>query len=135
MRIYLDSAPAIYVVERRPQYAEYLDARISGPDDTLLASELTRLECRVKPIREGNLVILQEFDAFFDHMVDEMVSLTREVIDRATLIRAQYNFRTPDAIHLAAAMASQCDVFLTNDNRLTRFGEMSVEVVGDELQR
>ena len=133
MRIYLDSAPVIYVVERRPQYAEYLDGRLSGPDDTLVASELTRLESRVKPIREGNRVVLQEFDAFFGQTVDETVLLTREVMDRATLIRARYGFRTPDAIHLGAALASGCDVFLTNDNRLSRFGEVSVEVVGESM--
>ena len=61
--------------------------------------------------------------------MDEIVPLTRDVIDAATLIRARYGFATPDAIHLGAAVASGCDVFLTNDNRLARFGEMSVEVV------
>lgn len=133
MRIYLDSAPVIYVVERRPRYAEYLDGRLSSPNDTLVASELTRLESRVKPIREGNRVALQEFDAFFGQTVDETILLTREVMDRATLIRARYGFRTPDAIHLGAALASGCDVFLTNDNRLSRFSEVSVEVVGESL--
>ena len=135
MHIYLDSAPVIYVVERRSQYAEYLDARLSNPDDTLVASGLTRLESRVKPIREGNWAVLQEFDAFFENTVDEIVPLTGDVIDAATLIRARYGFGTPDAIHLGAAVASGCDVFLTNDNRLARFGEMSVEVVESGMSR
>ena len=135
MRIYLDSAPAIYVVERRPQYAEYLDARLSVPVDILVISDLTRLESRVKPMREGDLGLLQEFDGFFEHTVDEMVPLTREVMETATLIRARYGFTTPDAIHLGAAVTSVCDVFLTNDNRLTRFSELSVEVVEEGLQR
>ena len=67
--------------------------------------------------------------------MDEIVPLTRDVIDAATLIRARYGFATPDAIHLGAAMASGCDVFLTNDNRLARFGEMSVEVVESGMSR
>ncbi len=133
MRIYTDAAPVIYLVERRPLYAEYLDARLSIPGAILVASELTRLECLVLPIRESNLGVIQEFDDYFAIRVDEMVPLTREVMDMATLIRAQYGFATPDAIHLGAAMASGCHVFLTNDNRLSRFGEVSVEVVGESL--
>ena len=133
MRIYLDSAPVIYVVERHAPYDEYLDARLSITSDVLIASELTRLECRILPIREDNHRVLQDFDDYFATRVLEMVPLTREVMDMATLIRAQYGFATPDAIHLGAAMASGCHVFLTNDNRLSRFSEVSVEVVGESL--
>ena len=129
MRIYLDSAPVIYVVERHAPYDEYLDARLSILGDVLVASELTRLECRILPVREDNRRVLRDFDDYFANRVLEMVPLTRDVIDAATLIRARYGFATPDAIHLGAAVASGCDVFLTNDNRLARFGEMSVEVV------
>ncbi len=134
MRIYLDASPVIYMVERVAQYFDYLEMRLFVPGNTLVASELTRLETRVKPIREDDQVLLRQLDAFFGQTVDEMIPLTREVIDTATLIRAQYGFQTPDAIHLGAALQSGCDVFLTNDNRLTRFHEMSVEVVGGNLQ-
>ena len=127
----MDSAPAIYAVERHAPYFDYMEARLSVPDDTLVVSPLTMLECRVKPVREDDRNRLRQFDLFFERTVDEIVPLTRDVIDSATLIRAQYGFATPDAIHLGAAMVSGCDVFLTNDNRLTRFSEMSVEVVGD----
>jgi uncharacterized protein len=51
------------------------------------------------------------------------------VIDRATDIRARYGFRTPDAIHLAAAVVSGCDVFLTNDYRLNRFPDVAMDVI------
>ena len=135
MRIYTDAAPVIYLVERRPLYAEYLDARLSIPGNVLVASELTRMECLVLPIREGNYGVIHEFDDYFAIRVDEMVPLTRDVIDAATLIRARYGFGTPDAIHLAAALVSGCDVFLTNDNRLARFSEMSVEVVESGMSR
>jgi predicted nucleic acid-binding protein len=51
------------------------------------------------------------------------------MVDLATKVRAQYGFKAPDALHLGAALWSECDVFLTNDHRLDRFGEMAVEVV------
>jgi len=36
---------------------------------------------------------------------------------------------TPDALHLAAAVAGACDVFLTNDAALKTFPPIAVEVV------
>lgn len=52
-------------------------------------------------------------------------------MDRATEIRARHGFKTPDAIHLACAVTTKCDLFLTNDKQLERFKEIAVEVVGD----
>lgn len=129
MRIYLDTAPVIYTVEHVPPYAAAVDVRLSAPDIVLVASDLTRMECRVKPLREGNVDLLKDFDDYFQGAVAEIVPLARQVIDHATEIRAQYRFKTPDAIHLAAAVVSGCDVFLTNDHRLDRFPDIVVEVI------
>jgi predicted nucleic acid-binding protein len=87
------------------------------------------MECRVKPLREGNTALLQDYDDYFAEVVEETVVLSRAVIDRATDIRARYGFRTPDALHLAAAVVSGCDVFLTNDYRLNRFPDIAMDVI------
>jgi predicted nucleic acid-binding protein len=129
VRVYLDAAPVIYTVEQVPLYATAVDAQLSAHGVVRVASDLTRMECRVKPLREGNADLLEDFDDYFEGAVAEIVALSREVIDRATEIRAQYGFKTPDAIHLAAAVASGCDVFLTNDHRLDRFTDITLEVV------
>ena len=126
--VYLDTAPLIYLVEHVPQYAEIVAKRLSSTD-TVVISELTRLECRVKPLREGETNLLDDFDRFFNESVGAILPLSREVMDRATEIRARYGFKTPDAIHLAAANVSGCDVFLTNDRRLDRFVELPIEVL------
>jgi len=34
-----------------------------------------------------------------------------------------------DSLHLAAAVISNCDVFLTNDHRLNRFTGISIETI------
>jgi len=47
----------------------------------------------------------------------------------STLIRAQYGFRTLDAIHLAAAVEDGCGTFLTNDARLHAFSGVAVEAL------
>ena len=129
VRLYLDAAPLIYTVEQVSGYAAAVDARLSAAEVVQVASDLTRMECRVKPLRDGNGELLKDYDDYFEGAVAELVALSSEVIDRATAIRAQYGFKTPDAIHLAAAVTSGCTVFLTNDHRLDRFPDITVEVI------
>jgi len=129
VRIYLDAAPVIYTVEKMEPYAAIVDARLAAVGVVRVASDLTRLECRVKPIQVGNAALLSDFDEYIAGNVSEIVPLTRAVMDRATDIRAQYGFKTPDSIHLAAASVAKCDVFLTNDHRLDRFTGIAVEII------
>lgn len=126
--ICVDTAPLIYLVEHVPQYGDVVAQRLSSTD-ALVVSELSRLECRVKPMRDGNTALLDEFDRFFNESVSEVLALSREVIDRATEIRSLYGFKTPDAIHLAAAIVSNCELFLTNDRRLDGFTGLRVETL------
>ena len=129
MRIDLDANPVIYTIERMEPYAAIVDARLAAVGIVRVASDLTRLECRVKPIQVGHAALLRDFDEYFADNVSEIVPLSRAVMDRATEIRAQFGFKTPDAIHLAAASVAKCDVFLTNDHRLDRFTELAIEII------
>lgn len=129
MRLYLDAAPVIYVVEQVAPFFAKVDERLSAREIVRVVSDLTRLECRVKPLREGDSNLLRDYDDFFAQAVMEVVTLSRKIIDRATDIRAQYRFKTPDAVHLAAAIVTGCEVFLTNEHQLDRFPEIAIEVV------
>jgi predicted nucleic acid-binding protein len=106
MRICLDAMAIIYLVEAVEPYASALESRLVVPGTVQVCSELARLECRVKPIRDGEHAVLDAFDRYFAEVVTEIVPLCRQVIDQATLLRARYGIRTPDAIHLAAAITS-----------------------------
>jgi predicted nucleic acid-binding protein len=129
VRVYLDAAPAIYLVENIQPLAAAVEAYLARPGAEVIASDLTRLECRVKPMRDAYSTLLRQFDEFFETTVHEIVPLSREVMDRATELRARLGFGTPDAIHVAAALTAGCDVFLTNDHRLNRAVGIQVEVV------
>jgi predicted nucleic acid-binding protein len=131
VRLYLDTAPIIYTVEQVADFAPLVDVRLSVENVVLVVSDLTRMECRVKLLRDGDNILLHEFDEFLQNAVAETVSLSREVIDKATEIRATYGFKTPDSIHLAAAIVSRCDAFYTNDHDLDRFADLTIEVVGE----
>ena len=130
MRIHLDSAPVIYAVERIMPFSLSVEKRLSAAS-SFVTSHLKRMECRVLPIRRQDHLLIKAFDAFFADFVHEVVPITSEVFDRATIIRANTGFSTPDSIHLAAAVESGCDVFLTNDHRLDRFSELIVDSLQD----
>jgi predicted nucleic acid-binding protein len=128
-RIYLDSAPLIYLVENVAPYAATLVTRLSAPNTIQVCSELTRLECRVKPIRDGETALVAAFDSYFANIITTVLPLSRQTIDQATELRARYGFKTPDAIHLASAITAGCDLFLTNDHRLDKCAEITIETV------
>ena len=129
MRYYLDTSPIIYLIEQIQPFATAVRNKLSTAGIVLITSELTRLECRVKPLRESNAKLLTDFDDYFLFTIAELIPLTRDIVDRATEIRAQFNFKTPDSLHLAAAMIAHCDVFFTNDQRLSRFTGIRIEAL------
>lgn len=121
MRIYLDASPIIYLVEQVTPFMSRVLARLAGPGMILVSSELTRMEALVKPLRNCDAALAQNYDSFFAAQVAELVPFGQAVFRKAADIRAKHNFRTPDALHLAAALAGACDVFLTNDAGLKAF--------------
>lgn len=132
MRIYCDSVILIYFFDHTGPFQIRAAARMSSlrtAGDHVAISDLTRLECRVKSIRLGNRAALALFDGFFAQADVQHIPLTTAVYDRATLIRAAHNFKLADSLHLAAAVEAGCDRFLTNDNRLSTFTDIAVEVL------
>jgi uncharacterized protein len=73
------------------------------------------MECCVKPLKTGNQSLLAGFDKIFTTHGYYFEPMTRPVFDLATQLRAQHGLKTPDAIHLAAAIHAGCDEFWTND--------------------
>jgi predicted nucleic acid-binding protein len=129
---YLDSNVVMYFVENHPRWGAAAAARIAGlrsAGDTFAVSDLTRFECRVGPLRDKNAAFLSDFDAFFASPDVHVLSLTAAVCDRGAVIRATHALKSLDALHLAAAIEARCDLFLPNDNRLSGFPDLSVEVL------
>ncbi|MCW5933112.1 MAG: type II toxin-antitoxin system VapC family toxin [Fimbriimonadia bacterium] len=129
-KIYLDSAPIIYLVEQSEPFRFEVESFLRD-DDYLVVSELSRLECRVKPMRDGAQHLLRDFDEFFQHFVDEVIDLSHEVIEKATEIQVNYSYRIPDSLHLAAAVVANCEIFLTNDTRLRSFHDLNVLLLSE----
>lgn len=118
MRIYFDACAVIYYVEQHPQYFPTIDARINDPRTQVVVSELCRMECRVRPVRMKDETLLRLYDTFFAAPDVVTAALGRGAFEKATQLRADHGLKTPDALHLAAAIEAGCDEFWTNDRRL-----------------
>jgi predicted nucleic acid-binding protein len=91
------------------------------------------LEARLLAVRQNNETALQQFDRFFT--VCEMIDLNRAVFELATTLRADSQLKTPDALHLAAAIQAECTEFWTNDKQLVKAaGKRSTVVDWDALE-
>lgn len=130
--LYLDASSIIYLVEAKSPFYEKAHARICrhlvNPEARCLTSLLSRLECRVRPLRSADTKLLDRYDAFFSADVD-VIDIDAEIIDRATDLRARYHLKTPDALHVATALAQRASAILTGDSDLSRCKEIAVEIL------
>lgn len=128
--IYWDSCIVIYRIQAVVPWSSNI-AKNLEPIETarLFFTNLTRLECRVMPIRESDSGLLALYDRFFARPDVTKIPLTNAVYDLATDLRARQRIKTPDALHLAAAITAGCDEFWTNDRDLEKAAEGRLRVV------
>jgi predicted nucleic acid-binding protein len=132
MVVYLDSVILMYFYDHSGPFnvrAVNRLAALAAAKNQIAVSDLVRLECRVKHVKTGDNARLAVYDAFFARADIRVVPITTAVFDRATIVRAAYNFKLGDSLHLAAAAVAACDGFLTNDTRLSAFKDIPVEVL------
>ena len=133
MGTYLDASAIIYALEGVAPFQVTVIARMAQAEAShnglLLTSRLSRLECRIKPLRDGDAALLAVYDRFFTRRMLYVIDITASIIERATDLRVRYNVKTPDAIHLATAIEASADRLLTGDAALARVREVPVEVL------
>jgi predicted nucleic acid-binding protein len=133
VKLYLDANIIIFGHEAADPLKQLVLRRLVAcceqPDGQLATSIFSRLECRVLPLRTSDKDLLAQYDEFFGFGGVEVIGVTEEIIDLATELRAKYGFKSPDAIHLASAIAVGAQVFLTADAALRKCAEIAVEVM------
>jgi predicted nucleic acid-binding protein len=134
--VFLDTAPLIYFIEGHSKYQNLLSNLFDFNDKggfSFITSSITLLEVLVKPLREGKADIAKQYRNILPNAPGiEVFDVTSATSEIAAHLRAQYRFRTPDAIQLAISIETGADYFLTNDNRLKSVSEIVVITV-DEL--
>lgn len=119
----VDTAPFIYYTEENPNYidtiAPFFEA-VGRGDIAIITSVVTFLEVLVHPTRSGNEELANKYHALlFKTKGIQTIDVTQEVAEEAARLRASYNIRTPDAIHVATAIKAGADFILTNDIHFT----------------
>ena len=120
MRIFWDTNLFIYLWERKSYTVEMtaLAAFMEAGGHTLATSTLTLGEILVQPARSGNADTLEQYCEAMRQLV--LIPFEQEAaLCFAKLRAANPSLRPPDAIQLACALSGRCDLFLTNDSRLT----------------
>jgi predicted nucleic acid-binding protein len=119
--IYLDSCLLIYTIENHPVYgARVLKALAREKPGRFAISPLTSLECLVQPIRSGDVVLQGRYQDALANI--EELPLPTPVFLQAAQLRARFNLKTPDSLHLACAQFHGCAALWTNDERLAAAG-------------
>lgn len=134
-RIYIDTSPYIYYLEKNPQYGDKVKSFFmcnynSGTE--FVTSTITIAEYAIVPYRENNRKLLDDFDLLMEDMGTDILDITRPIAKKAAAIRAHHNkFKAMDALQLAAAVISGCSLFLTNDKQLRQFKELKIMTMDD----
>ncbi len=132
----LDTTPLIYYTEANPTYIEVVDPffkAVERGEFIVVTSIVTLLEVLVRPFRDGDLELAQEYrDFLFDSDNVSIRFLSQKIVEEAAHLRAFHNnIRTPDAIQMATAIDANASFFLTNDTRLPSLPNLKTLVLGD----
>lgn len=122
-RIFVDSNIFIYHFEdpgARGMRATEILRRIGQRGDELMASALALGEVLVKPIKFGNLPLEAQYRALLRGPLVGLAPFDANAGEIFAKVRQERGIKTPDAIHLATAASAGCDLFITNDDRLSK---------------
>lgn len=130
-RVFWDTNLFIYLFEghgERTTRVRRLRERMLERRDELCASTLTLGEILVKPTEEGRETLRQQYQNVLTDTV-RLIPFDRDAAIRYAAIRSARGVRAPDAIQLACAAEAEVDLFITNDDRLSRLSVPGIEFV------
>ena len=131
-KVFLDTSPLIYLLDNDVNFGDKTNKILSAlaqDNNQFVSSVITCTEYLVAPYRTDNRPLVE---AFWELVADcgmILYPITKEIALKAADIRAEYGFKTMDSLQLAVACMEGCQMFLTNDKQLRRFGEISCVTV------
>jgi len=122
--IYADTNIFIYHLDASPRYSPLTEVffdLVENGKITAHTSTLTVLELNVKPYQANQSPRALTHIALLKNLPHLLIKdMTIEIADRAAQLRAKHGLKTPDAIHLASALNTGCDLLLGNDADLKK---------------
>ena len=135
MNLFLDACVIIYLIEAKEPFCSKVRKTLlriadAHPDITITLSRLSVLECLVRPLRDQDNAIIEQYRTFFAKQDLKIIELAPEVIEKALWLRVRYNLRTPDALQAASALAlpGEC-FFITSDKAFKKVPALHTRIV------
>ncbi|HSW50829.1 MAG TPA: PIN domain-containing protein [Bryobacteraceae bacterium] len=122
-KIYWDTNLFIYLFEDNPRFVpvvKSLRSRMVARGDRLYTSALSVGEILVKPAEMGRGDLVERYRSFFRGSAVTVIPFDIDASELYAVIRRDRSIRPPDAAHLACAASAGIDLFITNDDRLSR---------------
>jgi predicted nucleic acid-binding protein len=122
-RVFFDTNLFIYLIEghgERSLRVKNILERMSERRDELLTSTITLAEVLVKPLAAGDTAWAARYEKMLDTPGVSVLPFDRACARVYARLRKDPSLKPPDAIQLACASNARCDLFITNDDRLSR---------------
>lgn len=120
----LDTSIWIYHLEANERYAPLTGQLLTAVQagwPRAVCSVLTIMELNVRPYRLGQPGVAAHYEAMLTHFPNvQLVNVTPDIARRAAQLRAIYNLRPADSIHVASALVSGATAWVTNDQEMRR---------------
>lgn len=134
-RVFVDTAPIIYYLENSSLYLDSIKrffAKCIEENIQIVTSTITIEEYLVFPYSSGKMEFADNFKRFIEYMNIEVIDIDPTIAEQGAKIRGQYkNYKAMDALQIAAAIVSGCDMFFTNDKQLKQEKELPCMTMED----
>lgn len=123
-RIALDTTLFIYLFDDEgSELREIVRDQVFGPilhgRLSAVSSVITIAEVLVRPLRDGNASLVAELiESIHSYPNLDVLSLDSAIALRAAEVRMATRLALPDAIHIATALESGAEAFVTNDHTI-----------------
>jgi predicted nucleic acid-binding protein len=122
-RIFFDTNLFIYLLEgegERGLRVRDLVERMSARRDELMTSTLTLAELLVKPFSIGDLESADRYEKLLTAPGVSVFPFDKASARIYAQLRQDKTLKAPDIIQLACAASARCDLFITNDDHLSK---------------
>ncbi len=123
----VDSSPIIYVLENRPDFAPRYSRLFEAHEEGRLHLAITTVtvaEVLTGPMRSGDKALERRYRTVIDSW--RTIPFDFAIAESAARLRASLNFKLPDAIQAASALAINADALVTHDRDFSRLKALRI---------
>lgn len=122
-KVFFDTNLFIYLLEDKGERGAKVNAlvqRLSERHDELLTSTLTLGEVLVKPLAANDEAWVGRYESLLNTPGVSLLPFDKSCARIYAKLREDRSVKAPDAVQLSCAANARCDLFITNDDRLSR---------------